>query len=64
MPKPKTPQEIAKQYERKSYSFSLDPIRTEELKLLAEKAGVSVSYLVDEAIRYYLENVPENDKRK
>lgn len=63
--KPRTPKEIAKAAKKKkTYSFSLVEPQVEALKELADKEGVPVSELVDEAIGWYLKAIQENGNHK
>lgn len=60
--RPRTPSEIKKTREKKTYSFSLIEAKMEELKKLADAGGVPASELVDEAISYYLVAIKEVKK--
>lgn len=59
----RTPSEIAKLREKKTYSFSLKKDQTDELKEMADAAGIPDSELVDAAIETYLESLREQSEK-
>lgn len=61
---PRTPKQLAEEKgTKKTYSFSLQRSNVEYLAEEATVAGVSLSDLVDEALRFYIERIKEEKDR-